>query len=122
MFYDLFNDKVDEFFKDLITAFPHIQEFKKFKSGLTMLRNIDPKTPQSIFNSYVLSKYKEALLNKNECVFLDEQEFEVYSTRKEYWLEFINQLKSIWTTLDDENKQVIWKYFHVLIVLSDKCS
>lgn len=120
MFYDLFNEKVDEFFKDLIVAFPSISEFKRFKSGLTMLRNVDPKSPQSIFNNYIVSKYRDAMLNKDEDVFL-KTEFDIHSRRKEYWLEFIHQLQSIWKTLNDENKEVIWKYFHVLIILSDKC-
>jgi hypothetical protein len=121
MFYDLFNEKVEEFFRDLIVAFPHIQEFKKFKSGLTMLKNVDPKGPEHIFKAYVLNKYKDALLNKDESVFLNEEQYEVYSSRKEHWLEFIDHLKTIWRTLDNDNKEVIWNYFHVLLVLSEKC-
>lgn len=120
IFYELFNEKVDEFFKDLIESFPTITEFKRFKSGLTLLRNVDPKSPQNIFSVYILSKYKDAFLKKDESVFLN-QDIEIISKKKEYWLEFIDQIRMIWKTLDDSNKDIIWKYFHVLVVLSEKC-
>jgi hypothetical protein len=77
--------------------------------------------PQQVFQMYVLSKYRDAMLNSDETVFLNHTYEEVDGNEKEYWLKFIDQIKKIWKTLDDSNKRVIWKYFHVLIVLSDKC-
>jgi len=121
VYYNLFNDKVDEFFKDLIQSFPNITDFRKFKTGLMMLRNVNSKMPQQVFQMYVLSKYRDAMLNSDETVFLNHTYEEVDGNEKEYWLKFIDQIKKIWKTLDDSNKRVIWKYFHVLIVLSDKC-
>jgi hypothetical protein len=88
-----------------------------------MVKNLDVKSPQRIFSSYVASRYREYILSKNEDFFLttSTEEIEIHSTRKEYWVEFISYIRSIWKTLDTENKDVIWKYFHVLLVLSDKC-
>jgi len=123
--YDLFNNKLDEFFKDLMTAFPDIKEFHKCKSGLMLMRNVNPKTPNEIFKNYVLSKYKAAILSKDESVFLREKEFDVYAQdgqdTKDHWIQFIHMLQRIWKTLDDKNKNIVWTYFHVLTVLSDKC-
>jgi hypothetical protein len=121
VYYELFNEKLDELFKDLIISFPDITEFKRFKSGLTLLRNVDPKSPQAIFNNYVITKFKEAILSKDDSFFLDNDDFGIVSARKDYWIEFINQLKLLWKTIDNDNKDVIWKYLHVLYVLSDKC-
>lgn len=122
MYYDLFNEKAIEFLKDLIDSFPEVgTEFQRIKTGLLALSSINPKSPQQIFNNYVLSKYKDAITNKDESVFLQETHFDIYSNRKEYWLEFIDHIKSIWQNMDVQNKEVIWKYFRVLIVLSDKC-
>jgi hypothetical protein len=122
--FDIFNDKLEEFFKDLIQAYPEIKEFRKFKSALVMMRNVNSKTPNEIFRNYLLSKYKTAILKKDESVFLEETEYVIYAQddSKEHWLEFISMLKQIWKTLDETNKAVIWKYFHVLTVLSDKCA
>ncbi len=123
MYYELFNDKADEFLKELIDNFPpYAFQFKHIKTGMTVLRNLDPKKPQHIFNDYILRKYKDAILKKDESVFLEETQFDIYSNRKEYWLEFIENLKMIWKDLSAENKEIIWKYFHVLVVLTEKCN
>lgn len=120
-FFERFNDKTEEFIKDLTASFPNIEQFKYFKSGFTMLRNFDPKSPQRIFNTYINSSYREYILNRDESFFLN-HDIDVHSSeRKEYWNEFINYIKDIWKTLDEDNKEIIWKYFHVLLVLNDKC-
>jgi hypothetical protein len=121
LYYELFNEKLSEFFKDIIESFPEIIEFKRFKSGLTLLKNVDPKSPQNIFNNYVVTKFNEAIIKKDDSFFLENNDFGIVSTRKDYWIDFINQLKSIWKTIDQENKDVIWKYFQVLLILSEKC-
>jgi hypothetical protein len=121
VYYELFNEKLDEFFKDLIVSFPDITEFKRFKSGLNLLRNVDPKSAQTIFNNYVITKFKDAILSKDDSFFLDNNDFGIVSTRKDYWIEFIEQLKLLWKTIDNDNKDIIWKYLHVLYVLSNKC-
>jgi hypothetical protein len=120
-FHGLFNEKMLEFAKDLCEVFSDVAEFKRFRSGVLMLMNIEPKTLENIFRTYVLSKYRDQLLSKDERFFLDHKEFQIYSQRTDYWLELIDQIKSMWKQLDDENREIIWKYFHVMIVLSDKC-
>jgi len=120
-FYNLFNEKILEFAKELCDVFPNVQEFKRFRSVVLMLQNIEPKTLENIFKTYVLDKYKDKLLQKEESFFLDHQEYEIYSQRTDYWLSFIEQIKNMWQTLDADKKEIVWKYFHVLIVISDKC-
>lgn len=120
-FYALFNEKLLEFAKELCEVFPDVGEFKRFRSGILMLQNLEPKTLENIFNTYVKSRYKEKIMVKDESFFLGHTEFEISSQRSDYWLSFIDQLKNLWQTLENDNKDVIWKYFHVLIVLSDKC-
>lgn len=122
MFYDRFNEKAIEFFSDLTSTFPEITEFKRLKTGLTMMSNLEQKSPERIFRQYVLNKFKEQILKKDEAFFLNHTDYEIHSNKKEYWTDFMNQIKSIWSTLDDSTKEVIWKYFHILLVLSDKCS
>lgn len=121
VYFNLFNEKLDEFFKDIIIAFPKINEFNKFKVGLTMLKNINPKSPQNIFNNYIIQKYRNAILIRDERFFLDITDFDINSKRRDYWIDFINQLKLIWQTIDDNNKDIIWKYFNILLILNDKC-
>ena len=118
--YDIFNEKLAEFFKDLTDSFPNVDEFKRLKSGSNMLMNIDPKKPRNLFNTYVVSRYKDSLLKKDETFFLTHN-YEVHSDNHEHWDSFIIEVKKIWKSLNNENKEIIWTYFKVLILLSDKC-
>lgn len=121
MYYELFNTKVHEFLKDLVNTFPNVQEFKKFKSGVILMENMDVKRPQMMFKEFVLSKYRDAIMNKDKDFLLSEKSYELTSTRKDYWEDFIKMLRDLWHSLDEPNREVIWKYFHVFVVLSDKC-
>ncbi len=121
IFFDLFNAKAEEFIKELTTSFPDIKQFMSFKSGFNFLKNLDAKQPREIFNTYVYLEYKDYIIKRNEDFFLT-NEIDITSKRKEYWLEFIDQIRIIWKSLDDANKDVIWKYFHLLIALNEKCA
>lgn len=120
VYIDLFNEKTEEFLKELAGSFPEVQQFSQFKSGFSFLKNIDKKQPQQIFNTYVYNEFKEHIINENEAFFLT-NEYDIKSERKEHWTEFIKNIRNIWCGLDKDNKDVIWKYFKVLVVLNEKC-
>ena len=119
-FLELFNNKADEFFKDLVVTFPDIQQFKTFKTAFTMMKNLDERKPIKIFNEYISANYKDVIMNKDESFFLVNDIDLSQSTQQEYWKEFIDNLRNIWKDLEEDNKTSIWKYFQVLIVLNDK--
>jgi hypothetical protein len=127
-YFKLFNQKADEFFKDLAEGFPKtpeyekvIIEFKTLKSSFNLLKNVNEKTPQRVFRDYVLVTYRDKIVNQDESFFLDKNDFEITSKRKEYWMDFIDKIKAAWSSMDDQNKDIIWKYFKLLVFLSDKC-
>jgi hypothetical protein len=116
----LFNKKADEFFKDLSVAFPHIQQFKTFKTAFTMMQNLDERKPITVFNTYVYAPYRDIIMKKEESFFLN-NEFDLSgSSKQEHWQDFIHNLRVVWATLDEDNKSTIWKYFQVLILLNEK--
>ena len=122
VFYERFNEKCDEFCKDIISSFPNIDQFKYIRSGLNLIKNLDVKSPQRIFHSNIYnSKYREYILTRNEEFFLTNDDFSIQSEKKEYWNEFIDNIRKVWQTLQVEDKDIVWKYFHVLLVLSEKC-
>jgi hypothetical protein len=123
IFYERFNENCDEFFKDLTISYPHIDQFRQLRSGLNLIKNLDQKKPQQIFNTYVGDKFRDQILSKDEGFFLTTDKIEIMKSDngREYWVNFISYIRQIWTTLTVENKDIIWRYFHVLLVLSDKC-
>lgn len=117
---DLFNAKVDEFIKELNTSFPEVKQFASFKTGFTLMKSLDNTKPINIFNTYVYDTYKDYIKTKNESFFLTNAYDLSYTSHSDYWQEFIDNIRSVWTQLDTDEKDVIWKYFHILLVLNEK--
>lgn len=122
VFINLFNEKAEEFCKDLVATFPEVNEFKQLKSGLLLLRNVDEKKPREFFNNYVEANFKQQILAKDESFFLNEVQNHVgHAMENAQWQTVIALLRHLWGTLDESNKASIWKYFQVLIAINDKC-
>lgn len=125
-YFNIFNQKADEFFKDLINGFPPeyeqvVVEIKTLKSGFNLLKNVDIKKPQQVFREYVVGTYREKIMSQDESFFMDKENYDITSKRKEYWMDFIDKIKIAWGSMDGDNKTIIWKYFKLLVILSDKC-
>lgn len=123
VFFNLFNQKADEFCKDLVATFPDVKEFKQLKSGLLLLKNVDERKPREFFNNYVGVNFKQQILSKDESFFLNEVQNHVQAgLENSQWQTVIALLRHLWSTLDAENKESIWKYFQVLVAINDKCN
>jgi hypothetical protein len=120
VYIDMFNSKLDEFIKELVHSFPEVKPFAFIKTAITMLKNVNPKRPIEIFHKYVHDVYKEFIINKDEQFFLNANYDMSQTTAVEYWQEFIDNIRDIWFTLDDAEKEAIWRYFHILLVLDEK--
>jgi hypothetical protein len=125
-FIRLFNQKAEEFCKDLVSSFPEVNEFKQLKSAMLLLKNLDEKKPRDIFSKFITLQVREKIMSRDESFFLTTEiqnhivDMEQINTSD--WDSIVNLLRSLWMGLSDDNKDVIWKYFQVLITVSDKCS
>jgi hypothetical protein len=110
-----FNKIVDKFLTELQTILPNEKDIVIFKSQINVVAMIDPN---KILNSFVKYVYphKQHILDENEEFFLGDG----VSVKKDYMSESIH-LTDLWKTkLSPENKIIVWKYFKVMIVLSEK--
>lgn len=119
-FIDRFNKSTDEFLGELSQTFPSIQQFGQFRTAFNVLRAVTPEKPHVFFNTYIAIPYKDKILAKDESFFLKER-YDIDSDSKDYWFSFIDTIRDLWTTLSNDNKEIVWQYFKVLIVLNDKC-
>jgi len=115
-----FNKKFEEFLGDLITTFPEDKDFRDFKNSFNLLKNIDDKKPIQIFQMYA-PMYREQLLSRNEQFFL-QNDYSELSKEKNITSELIGKLKNYWVELNEENRDIVWKYLIILINLADKHS
>lgn len=111
---NLFNSKLKEFIQDLIGIFPDDAEFK---ACLTAAKIASPSFTQKMFNKYLTPTYKDRIINRDQAFFLDET-FD--STVAD--VGFVSKLKKTWIHLSDENKEFVWQYMILLVLLNDKCN
>jgi hypothetical protein len=127
-FYRLFNKHADEFCRDLVSTFPEVSEFKQLKSALLLIKNLDERKPRDVFVKFLTNEIRDSVLNKDETFFLTEVHNHkhiinhVEDADSSQWDNIVDMLRNLWETLDNTNKDSIWKYFHVLVAISDKCA
>ena len=114
--YVLFNLKFSEFVEDLIYICPEVEDLKTFRVALKMTTFANVKGAQKIFNESLVQPFGAQIEARDEEFFLKEG----YS---EFGCDFniISNLKKIWKKLDVDNKNMIWKYFQILTLISNKC-
>lgn len=115
-----FNNKLDEFLRDLHDTFPDLHDFKVLRNGLTLAKNLDEKMPQKFFDEYVANEYEGFIIKQDEQFFL-EHDYKKVVDEYSVDLDIVGKLKEVWSTLDDDNKDVVWKYMKVLVLLNRKC-
>ena len=113
--YKRFNKLISTFLSDLKKTLPNEKKIKVVSSQVETLILLTPKKIFKICVKFVYP-HKEQILNKNEQFFLEQK----LNVQKDYLSEAL-ELKTLWTTkLSPQNKEVIWKYFKILILLIEK--
>lgn len=112
----IFNNQIESLFEDLIKVSCNMSinkeismTYEKFK----LLRKANADKSFLYFTQYILP-YKQNIISRDENFFLG---MEVDVDAK---FDIVGMLKNCWTTLTDDNKDVIWRYFYVLIQLCEK--
>ena len=120
--HELFNNKLTEFLKELVQTFPSDTDFKLFQASVRVLKLADEKKPLELFNSGLTDEYKENIRNKNEEFFLNNDYSDVLNNEhlkkhndNDINDKLINKLKDYWKELDDNNREIVWQYFTILL-------
>lgn len=119
--YVLFNLKFDEFLADLVATYPEETDIQAMRNMLEWtIKFMGPKIPQEMFNNCVVIPYGDKIMAKNESFFLEEYQ---HDNRQQYVdINIVNKLKTNWRKLTVENKDAVWKYLHVLMLINKKCT
>lgn len=117
-FLEKFNDLFREMVQDLINVFPTDSELRMYKLGLEAYLFADKNSISKVFYKEFYVPYSEKIKNEDESFFL-EKDYREYSKYQNVG-DIVSKLKKCWLELTDENKQVIWKYFKVLSILSER--
>ncbi len=111
-----FNKIIIGFLDELMKILPEEKNIKVFKSQLSTVEFLDEKKIIKSFIQYGYP-YKKQILEKDSSFFLKEGNVKIEG---DYMSEAL-QLKRLWQTkLSDDNKEVVWKYFKVLVLICEK--
>ena len=116
---DLFNTKFREFVADLVKVFPEDSELKLLQKGISLILVVNERLVLNIYRDRVLIAFGDKLMERNEEFFL-ENNYQDIQKDVEDGARIIEKVKGFWKTLDPDNKEVVWKYLQVLLMLCKK--
>jgi hypothetical protein len=114
-----FNETFVTFVEDLMQALPNDAELQLYQIAIKGIIMADKTLIRRMFHEKVTLKYEQHILNKNDDFFLN-KDFSHYEQTYTQASQLIRKLKNSWVQLSDDNKQVVWKYFKVLLCLDKK--
>lgn len=114
-----FNTQLVNFVQDLVREYPKDGDLIIYGEGIETLVKVDSRTCLANFIQYVYP-HKDEIMKEDDAYFMsyDISKHE-HSTGE---LEKLSaKIKKIWQNeCTDETKKTIWKYFKVLMILSEK--
>lgn len=114
-----FNVTAKEFVQALLSVFPNDSDFQMIKFGINTAMLTKRSLVQNIFNQKVSIPYETYILDKNEEFFLN-NDFKDIQADDEIATKLIGKLKEMWSVLDTHNRDMVWKYLKVLILLNKR--
>jgi hypothetical protein len=107
------------FFEELKETFPEEREIRLALETIQNAKKINPGLVRDMFYEHVTSPLRDAIVKE------DDQAISAFARGKisqqfNEILPAISIFDKHWATLSDDNRQIIWKYLKVLIVLNQK--
>ena len=115
----VFCNQLHNFNKTLSDRFPENKDLSLCLTAVETLKSSNSKKLIEIYVLYIY-KYKSDVMNKNEKFLLETNFLDNYRDMSDIDYQIMNNLKLNWRSLDDNEKESIWKYLQVLMKLVDK--
>jgi hypothetical protein len=113
-----FLQQVDNLMEDLCNTYPKSGDILLFREKYNLVRSGNSNLIIEYFIKYVYP-LKAQIMEENEDFFIQGGGQEII--RSEHKLEFRNNIRALWINdMSPENKSVIWRYFKIYILLSEK--
>jgi hypothetical protein len=114
-----FNEKLTEFFRDLSFAFP---EERDLQTALEYIEFAKKSNPRLILDMF----YENVYMGANEMIQADDEAGVIAFARDTISKKYNEILPALaifdkyWDSLDNQNRDTIWKYLKVLCILCEK--
>jgi hypothetical protein len=118
-FLSAFNSQLIKFFEDLSETFPEEKEIRAALEGLQFARKSNPRLILDMFYEHIARDLRTAILEENVDKIIEFGRLKISQQFNEI-MPALSIFDKHWATLSDANRNIIWKYLKVLIVLCDK--
>ena len=110
--------QIDSFLSELCTIFPDDKSINLLNEKYLFIKSANSTLVVQYFIKFIYP-CKEQILSQDENFFL--QGGGQDEIKHESGLKFRDNLKNLWNSqMSDENKVIVWKYFKIFILLSEK--
>lgn len=111
-----FNEIFQELLQDLIKVFPDDADLRTYLFAVKGAIMVNEFIVCKVFHSHLMV-YESQVLEKDESFFLDKDYSEFHSKKVDVRT-LVHKLKTYWSVLTEENKDTMWRYFKVLMILT----
>jgi len=114
----IFLQQLDNFINELCTIFPSNNDILLFREKYFLIKSANSKLIVEYFIRFIYP-LKTKVMEKDETFFLDGGGQE--EVKDSSGLKFRDNIKNLWISeMSEENKEIIWKYFKIFILLCEK--
>ena len=113
-----FNSIFNEFIDDIVETYPDDTSMHLYKFAISGAMMMNQNMIMQGFNTHVVIPFGEQLLNKEESFFLNHDYKDIAGINTA--MDFIERLKGYWVEMPQNNRDIIWKYFRILILICNK--
>ena len=119
MYLDAFFNQYEDFLTQLKKVFPEDPDWNVYLSGLAIFRRTNPTMIVQKTWEFV-SRFEEMIQKRDETFFMKRDYSDV--SEGEPIEQTVQKLKTMWSTLSVENKQIVWQFVGNITKLAKVCN
>jgi len=118
-----FNDHFGDFINDIQSVFPEDTDILSAKNALIAIRKANPRMIVKIWNTFIVSKYKNEIMSGNLEFFMtkDYSNDVLNSQNSDKIMESIDRLRDPIRNMGPDNQAKVMKYIQNLTKLAELC-
>ena len=114
-FLEIFNTKFAEMLNDLTVLFGDDADLTLLRTGFAIARAASKDSAWRVFHDQVAAPYGKVILARDESFFMT---FNIGGDANA--LAIVGRVRDAWRTMSEDNRVAIWKYFTLLVQLSQR--
>jgi hypothetical protein len=115
----LFTAKLRDFTRDIRVILPKEADNQILLTGLDVVAGAFPEVALDFMKTYVITPYRSHILARNED-FLKRELVSNQESQMSSISDLLKKIGSIWDTLNEDQKKILWDYLRVFMAICDK--